>query len=498
MKFVTKLIAPLIGVAAGPWLFFGPAIWDGQIAVQPLWMAIGAVALLASLGTCFYLAATGVSRPAETLAAAADRLAAGDFETPAPELTKTKELHALAAAVERLRATLNDNARRLGAEHAAEQKAAAERKIAGDAEAKGYIEAHQFFMTSFSAGLEQLSAGNLGHRLSQPFSADYEKLRHCYNAALDKLRSAFGDMIGHIDGLTSRTGEISTAADALSQRTEQQAASLEQTSAALEQITTTVYKTAEGAQHAARVVSDVRTDAEKSSDIVHRAIGAMERIENSSREIGQIIGVIDEIAFQTNLLALNAGVEAARAGEAGRGFAVVASEVRALAQRSAEAAREIKNLISTSTSQVEEGVALVAQTGTSLNRIVGQVAEANKVVADIASGAHEQATGLREVNTAVAQMDQFTQQNAAMVEETTAASHGLRHDIEQLTNSISAFDLGRDNGVEETRTRRGSAAKETARPSPARTQRKSVSVPRGSSAAPKEQIASLEQNWEEF
>lgn len=497
MKFVTKLVPPIIGVVAGPWLVFGPAVWNGQTPIPPVWAAIGAVTLLASLLALTHTILAGVVRPSTALAGAADRLRAGDFETSVPDLTRTKELHDLAVALETLRAALSDNSQRLAAEQAAAQRAAAERKAAGDAESRGYVEAHQFFMTSFTAGLEQLSAGDLSHRLINPFSADYEKLRHCYNSAVDKLRGAFVDMIGHIDGLTSRTSEISTAADALSQRTEQQAASLEETSAALEEITTTVYKTSEGAQHAARVVSEVRTDAEKSSDVVNRAISAMGRIENSSREIGQIIGVIDEIAFQTNLLALNAGVEAARAGDAGRGFAVVASEVRALAQRSAEAAREIKNLISTSSAQVEEGVALVAQTGTSLDRIVGQVAEANKVVADIASGAHEQATGLREVNTAVAQMDQFTQQNAAMVEETTAASHGLRHDIEQLTKSIAIFDLGAERGAEDKRTRRGFEAREP-KPSSARPQRRGFSVPRGSSAALKEQAASIEQNWEEF
>ncbi|PWB82598.1 MAG: methyl-accepting chemotaxis protein [Methylocystaceae bacterium] len=496
MRFATKVIAPSIGVAAGPWLVVGSAMSDGQIAFHPLWTAAAALTSIASLFVLLYLAVTSVARPTKALVEAIDRLTAGDLKTQALDLTKTGELHALMVALERLRSTLNENAQRVAAQRAAEHKAAAERKAADDAEAQGYVEAHRTFMSSFTAALEKLSAGDLSHRLNSPFSSDYEKLRHCYNQTADKLRDALNGMIGHIDGLNSRTHEIATASDALSQRTEQQAASLEQTSAALEQITTTVYKTSEGAQQAARVVSDVRSDAETSSEIVRRAIEAMGRIENSSGEIGKIIGVIDEIAFQTNLLALNAGVEAARAGEAGRGFAVVASEVRALAQRSAEAAREIKNLISASTSQVEEGVALVVETGTSLDRIVEQVANANKVVADIANGAHEQATGLREVNTAVAQMDQFTQQNAAMVEETTAASHGLRQDIEQLTRSISTFDLGPEGGVEELKPRRGLGSRERPKSS-ARPQLKQLAQ-RGSSAAPKEQVAPVDQNWEEF
>ena len=200
-------------------------------------------------------------------------------------------------------------------------------------------------------------------------------------------------------------------------------------------------RTAEGAGQAREVVSQAKADAQQSSGIVHDAVTAMGGIEQSSRAIGQIIGVIDEIAFQTNLLALNAGVEAARAGDAGRGFAVVASEVRALAQRSAGAAREIKGLISESEAQVSKGVALVGATGEALNRIAGQVAAINGVVSDIAASAHEQATGLHQVNTAVGQMDHVTQQNAAMVEQSTAASHGLTQESLELARLIARFRL---------------------------------------------------------
>lgn len=492
VKTYATLLAPVIGIAVGPLLSLGPHLLQGGASFDPLWGAAGASVSLIGAIAAYRVISSRVSRPATSLVATLDRIRNGDLETPVVKSGKSGELSAVFDALENLRATLQSDVRRRADAASAEQRAAAQRRASQDAESRGYVEAHEFFMKSFTEGLERLAAGNLKHRLNDPFSSDYEKIRHCYNVALDKLRGAFADMLGHIDGLTSRTGEIAGAADALAQRTEQQAASLEQTSAALEEITATVHKTSDGAQRAAGVVSEAQADATRSSEIVRNAIEAMGRIETSSRQIGQIIGVIDEIAFQTNLLALNAGVEAARAGEAGRGFAVVASEVRALAQRSAEAAREIKSLISTSSSQVEDGVALVAQTGKSLGRIVDQVVEANKVVVEIANGAREQATGLAEVNTAVAQMDQFTQQNAAMVEETTAASHGLKSDIERLATSVAAFDLGeRGEAADFAPKRQKPLSTNKAPPQPRR-------VTTRGGALPKEQPAQVEEGWEEF
>jgi methyl-accepting chemotaxis protein len=495
MKLITKLVPSLVGFSAAPLLIALPTLDVGPAALQPLFAGLGVATLVASGGSLVYMIMKNIVWPCRTLTRALERLAEGDFGAATRIPSSTAELASLGIAIERIRVKILDDENRRAADRAAEAQAASVRRAAQDAESRGYVEAHELFMSHFTAGLEKLSLGDLSHRLTQPFSSDYEKLRHCFNMAIDKLRSAFGDMIGHVHGLNSKTGEIAAAADALAQRTEQQAASLAETTSALAQISTTVDKTSEGAQNAARVVSDVRVDAEKSSEIVRRAIDAMGRIQGSSHEIGQIIGVIDEIAFQTNLLALNAGVEAARAGEAGRGFAVVASEVRALAQRSAEAAKEIKGLISTSSAQVEEGVTLVAQTGTALSRIVGQVSQANKVVAEIAEGAQEQATGLREVNAAVSQMDQFTQQNAAMVEETTASSHGLKYDIEQLAQSIAKFDLG-DRVVEELSARRGQevhAKRTQAAPRAGR-----VASSRGSAVAVQAQSQPAEQNWEDF
>jgi len=253
------------------------------------------------------------------------------------------------------------------------------------------------------------------------------------------LEQSMGAVSANTQAIRTGAGQISSASDDLSQRTEQQASSLEETAAALEEITATVKKTAEGAKHARDVVSTAKADADKSADVVREAMAAMTGIDKSSKQISQIIGVIDEIAFQTNLLALNAGVEAARAGEAGRGFAVVASEVRALAQRSASAAKEIKGLISDSSAQVGVGVDLVAETGDSLERIAKQVAEINAAVSDIAAGSYEQSTALEQINQAIGQMNLVTQQNAAMVEQSTAAGHSLSEETVKLAQIVSQF-----------------------------------------------------------
>ena len=215
------------------------------------------------------------------------------------------------------------------------------------------------------------------------------------------------------------------------------------------------------------VVGEARANAEKGGDVVRRAVEAMGRIENSSQQISQIIGVIDEIAFQTNLLALNAGVEAARAGDAGKGFAVVASEVRALAQRSAEAAKEIKGLIATSSAKSASGVKLVAETGEALAQIIAQVGQVNALVGEIASGAEEQATSLREVNAAAKQMDEATQQNAAMAEEASAAGSSMLQEAARLADLIGQFRLGRTDADRALRAELKQAAPHAfAKPSP--------------------------------
>ncbi len=295
---------------------------------------------------------------------------------------------------------------------------------------------------SFGEGVSRLAHGDLTYRLEQEMPAAYAQLQRDFNAAMEKLQESMRGINDSSSGVKTAASEISHAADDLSRRTEQQAASLEETAAALDEITATVKKTADGARQANAVGVDAKSEAERSGEVVRSAVLAMGEIEKSSRQIAQIIGVIDEIAFQTNLLALNAGVEAARAGEAGRGFAVVASEVRALAQRSSDAAKEIKTLINASTQQVESGVDLVNETGKALQKIVTKVAEMSVLVSEISASTQEQSSGLAQVNTAVNQMDQVTQQNAAMVEQSTAASHSLAGEADTLTSLVSRFRVG--------------------------------------------------------
>jgi len=306
---------------------------------------------------------------------------------------------------------------------------------------------------------------------------------------VSNLESTVAVVVQNAAGIRNGSAQVSEAANDLSKRTEQQAASLEETAAALDQITSTVKKTADGARGAQQTVTQTRANAERSGEVVQRAIEAMHGIETASAKVGQIVGVIDEIAFQTNLLALNAGVEAARAGDAGRGFAVVASEVRALAQRSADAAKEIKSLIAASNRQVEAGVELVDQTGEALDKIVAQVNEIDEVVTEISCSAQEQATGLAQVNTAVNQMDAMTQQNAAMVEETTAASRALASEANELQDVVARFQV---SGPTQLPVAAGSRATKPA-PNPVRQVQKRVAAAYGGAA-----VQAEAENWSEF
>ena len=294
--------------------------------------------------------------------------------------------------------------------------------------------------------LHKVAEGDLTAVINDDFQGAYREIRDDFNNAIKAMRDAMRGIAESSTTLRAGSGEIAHAADDLSHRTEQQAASLEETAAALDQITATVKRSAEGAGQASKVAATAKVSAERSGEVVRQAVEAMSQIDASSKQIGQIIGVIDEIAFQTNLLALNAGVEAARAGDAGRGFAVVAQEVRALAQRSADAAREIKKLISNSNDHVDQGVRLVGETGEALGDIVGKVAEIDSLINEIARSSGEQATGLNQVNSAVNQMDQVTQRNAAMVEQTNAAAANLLREAEDLGTLIARFNMGKKPG----------------------------------------------------
>ncbi|MEW2914323.1 methyl-accepting chemotaxis protein [Leisingera sp. JC11] len=294
-------------------------------------------------------------------------------------------------------------------------------------------------LQEIARGLEAMSQGDLGVRVTLSDQADIAALGEAFNRSAEQLQTAIGAVTRVSDAVGRTADDISRSASDLSQRTESQAATLEETAAAIEELTSTVHSAAEGAEKVEGIVSEAKTAAERSGRVVGDAVAAMSKIETSSEEIAKIIGMIDDIAFQTNLLALNAGVEAARAGDAGRGFAVVASEVRALAQRSAGAAGEIKQLISESKQQVASGVDLVGRTGAELKQIIDSVGTISSHISGIATGAKEQAASLSEINQGVSQLDQVTQQNAAMVEEASAASRRLSSDSGQLTREVSKF-----------------------------------------------------------
>lgn len=295
---------------------------------------------------------------------------------------------------------------------------------------------------ALGVALQELSEGGLDTDIEVEFPVEYEALRNNFNAAVGALRTTVGAVVVNAETIRSETTEITSAADDLSKRTEKQAATLEETAAALDELTSSVRSAAEGADEASKQSEEAQQNAEEGGDVARQAVEAMDGIKQSSQEISKITSVIDDIAFQTNLLALNAGVEAARAGEAGRGFAVVATEVRALAQRSSDAAREINTLISASGEQVKDGVELVDRTGLALSSIVTSVSEISRRVSDIAGSAREQASGLAEINSAVNELDHVTQQNAAMFEETTAASHALNAEADALASVVSQFRLG--------------------------------------------------------
>ncbi|MDO9249456.1 MAG: methyl-accepting chemotaxis protein [Phenylobacterium sp.] len=409
-------------------------------SIRLVWI-VGLAGLLSSLAVGAWVAVSKISRPLTDLSHRMAELSAGDLTVEVEGQSRGDEIGVMAKSVQ----VFKDNGlamKRLEAEAIA-QRAEAQADRGQNEAARARSAAEQAtVVTAIAAGLDKLSGGDLTFRLQDAFASDYEGLRTTFNDTMSNLQRTMQEVATATAAIGSGAGEISQAADNLSRRTEQQAASLEETAAALDQITATVKHTAEGASHARTVVATARGDAETSGEVVGRAVAAMGGIEASAREIGQIIGVIDEIAFQTNLLALNAGVEAARAGEAGRGFAVVASEVRALAQRSATASKEIKTLIAASSAQVGLGVDLVGQTGKALERIVTQVAEITEIVSAISASAQEQATGLAQVNIAVNQMDQMTQQNAAMVEQSTAASLALANETTDLTRLVGQFETG--------------------------------------------------------
>jgi methyl-accepting chemotaxis protein len=422
-------------------LFVGLPVAELE-AVQAdiVWQALsvaGVLLCLYAVGNWWLMKRT--LHPLDSLAEAMRRLANGELEAEVPCRERVDEVGRMAAALQTFKIAAVEKVQ-FEVEAQAMRERAKQERMRIEAEKLQDIEQKAHVVESLAKGLSQLANGDLTSQL-QEFPDAYRMLEKDFNEAVAKLRETVRVMAGSGNGIHSGSDEISLATDDLSRRTEQQAATLQKAASTLDGITAKVKRTASNAEHARKVVSDATSEADRSAEVVTNAVSAMTQIEETSSKISQIIGVIDEIAFQTNLLALNAGVEAARAGDSGRGFAVVATEVRALAQRSADAAREIKNLIGASVQQVADGVKLVGETGHTLDRIGRRVGELNAIVVDIAASAHEQASSLDEVNTAIGQMDHVTQQNAAMAEETTAASHSLAREAEKLASLLGQFKV---------------------------------------------------------
>jgi methyl-accepting chemotaxis protein len=395
----------------------------------------------AAIFLALFVSARGITGPIDRLRSRMVSLANGQTAEEIAGLDRRDEVGQMAEAVAVFRNNALERARLEQEAEANRSLSEKERMAREEQKAKDAADT-SFAVDNLADALSRLSDGDVSYRISQPFAAHLDAVRENFNGSAEKLQSALSRVAENARGIDAGANEIRSAADDLAKRTEQQAASVEETAAALEEITTTVKDSTRRAQEAGELVAKARTGAEQSGNVVRKAVVAMEQIEKSSSEISNIISVIDEIAFQTNLLALNAGVEAARAGEAGKGFAVVAQEVRELAQRSANAAKDIKGLITTSNTQVQQGVQLVGETGRALETIVTEVQEINRHVVAIVDAAQEQSSGLQQINTAVNQMDQDTQKNAAMVEEQTAASHGLAREAASLNHLLGQFKLG--------------------------------------------------------
>lgn len=452
-------------------------------------IAVSLIIALAGIGAMWFVARS-IASPVNSLTEAMRRLADGDTAADIPGMNRADEIGKMAATVSIFRENAIAKAN-MEREAEANRTTSESERLTREAQKAEEAKNIQFVVDSLAEGLGRLADGDVSHRIDRPFAQHLDALRNDFNNSVAKLQGALREVQANAHAIDGGANEIRSAADDLSRRTEQQASSLEETAAALEEITATVKDTAKRAEEAGHLVERTRKGVEQAGEVVSAAVAAMKHIEQSSDEISNIIGVIDEIAFQTNLLALNAGVEAARAGDAGKGFAVVAQEVRELAQRSAQAAKEIKDLILTSSQQVQKGVSLVDDTGKSLAASVEEVKQVNNLVHEIVEACREQSVSVQEINVAVNTMDQGTQQNAAMVEETTAATHSLAREAAALNALIGQFRI--DGPVATSAPR---AVQDDAAPvaSPARALGRKIAAAFGGRAA----TATAAADWKEF
>jgi methyl-accepting chemotaxis protein len=430
-----------------PWqIVLGTGVYIDDLEAQVRDMVlgaigIGAIALVLGLAAAFFVI-RNITKPLTAIHGALQAVADEDVRIKIPHAEMSNEIGMMAKATQALQEKIRERHAMTEREEQQKLEIDRERQNNSDTQQRDAAEQSQVVATIGQA-LEQLATGDLTIRCGN-LGPRYDMLRENFNEALGHLEAAMAKVNSKGIDISGSKEEIRRASNELSQRTERQAANLEETSAALDELAVAVRHTAEGAHEAAQRVTSVSTEASRSDQIVAQAIQAMGSIEHSSGEITKIIGVIDEIAFQTNLLALNAGVEAARAGESGKGFAVVAQEVRELAQRSAAAAKEIKDQISRSSGQVQQGVRLVGEAGEALKRISDQVKAASDIVGKIAHSASEQDTTLRSISSSLNQLDAATQHNAAMAEETTASAEALATDTDELLELIRSFRISRD------------------------------------------------------
>jgi methyl-accepting chemotaxis protein len=416
-------------------------VYYGQISdLRTLILAVG-FAAMAAVGLLAYTTTGRLIRPLKVLKGSVHAISSGRLDATIPYVAKRNEFGEIARALEVFR----DNARAKQAMEAdsATQRAMVESERArNDGDKRALDTQIDFAVDQLAAGLARLSKGDLSRDIDTPFVGRLEQLRTDFNGSLVRLKQTMTQIRQNTLSIQSSGADMRQSAFDLAKRTEDQAASLEETAAAVEEITVTVRSSADRARDVQQVVGKTRTTAGNSAVVVNDAVEAMGRIETGARQIEQIIEVIDGIAFQTNLLALNAGIEAARAGDAGKGFAVVAHEVRELAQRSSDAAKQIKALIDQSTAEVGTGSRLVREAGQVLTSISTQIVEISQHIDTIATAAQDQASALQEVNGSVNAMDQMTQKNAAMVADTTAASTALADEADALLEIVQQFRIG--------------------------------------------------------